>query len=61
MSRIVTCVPLSVDQVQQNLWEKKITSEIKFLLALGEVVVKKSRQTQFITPIPLDKRIAAPE
>lgn len=40
---------------------KKITSEIKFLLALGEVVVKKSRQTQFITPIPLDKRIAAPE
>lgn len=62
MCQRVSCVPLSVGPVTTKFdVKKKITSEIKFLLVLGKVVVKKSRQTQFITPVPLDKRIATPE
>lgn len=62
MCQRVSCVPLSVAPVTTKFdVKKKITSEIKFLLVLGKVVVKKSRQTQFITPVPLDKRIATPE
>lgn len=54
------CSFLSVVQLQQNLMKKSL-SEMKFLLLLWKVVVKKSRHTQFITPIPLDKRITALE
>lgn len=58
MCQIVCCVLVSVDQLLTKSDIKKIISEIEFLLVLGKVVVKKSRQTHFITPIPLDKRIA---
>lgn len=59
--QLVSCVPLFLLSRYNKIWRKNGLSEIKFLLVLRKEVVRKSRQTEFITPVPLDKRIAALE